>query len=564
MQVAARASLRLHLTAYEITRLKLPPFPYPKPMSNNDPAINRALEAASSSMSTGQSPQPELPPEALERGTSLWVDAWHRLRRHWAAMIGAGILCVMMGASLTAPWIARWVTGFAFDEQHLLGYARPPGARSVPRLNPTYDPDLRFEHADLNHDDKVSADELQTILSLAEFSRFDTDQDRRLSPDEIADAPVYRIDLPGEGDTLRLTIYAAYIMAMEQRFDALDLDHDHHLSPSELETSLTPAADAPQHIRLFTTILQDAARDPEQAQEHKALHRHEIRLRGRALLDAACVDLAACPLQADGAAFLTDIFPLSQSRDFIRSLDTNSDGALQPFEFQGVPVARTHWLGTDESGRDLLTRLLYGGRISFAVGLLATLVSLVIGVTWGATAGYLGGKVDNVMMRVVDILYGLPFMFLVILLMVVFGRDIKLLFIALGAVQWLTMSRIVRGQVMSLKRREFVEAARAIGVSGPRIVLRHLIPNALGPIIVYATLMVPAVMLEEAFLSFLGLGVQAPMASFGTLVSAGAEDMATYPWLILYPGLVLAVTLLSLNFVGDGLRDALDPQARKA
>ncbi len=534
-------------------------------MSNNDPAINRALEAASSSMSGGQSPQPELPPEALERGTSLWVDAWHRLRRHWAAMIGAGILFVMMGASLTAPWIARWVTGFAFDEQHLLGYARPPGARSVPRLHPTYDPDLRFEHADLNRDGAVSADELQKILSLAEFTRFDTDQNQRLSPDEIADAPVYRIDLPGEGDTLRLTVYAAYIMAMEQQFDALDLDRDHHLSFSELETSLTSPADAPQHVRLFSTMLQTAGQSQEQGQEqeHKNLHRHEVRLHGRALLDAVCVDLAACPLQGEGAAFLTDIFPLSQARDFIRPLDSNGDGALQPFEFQGVPQARTHWLGTDESGRDLLTRLLYGGRISFAVGLLATLVSLVIGVTWGATAGYLGGKVDNVMMRVVDVLYGLPFMFLVILLMVVFGRDIKLLFIALGAVQWLTMSRIVRGQVLSLKRREFVEAARAIGVSGPRIVMRHLIPNALGPIIVYATLMVPAVMLEEAFLSFLGLGVQAPMASFGTLVSAGAEDMATYPWLILYPGLVLAVTLLSLNFVGDGLRDALDPQARK-
>jgi oligopeptide transport system permease protein len=219
-----------------------------------------------------------------------------------------------------------------------------------------------------------------------------------------------------------------------------------------------------------------------------------------------------------------------------------------------------HPLGTDELGRDLLTRTLYGARISFAVGILATAVSLTIGVAYGALAGFRGGRVDHAMMRIVDILYGLPFMFFVILLMVFFGRNILNLFIALGAVQWLTMARIVRGQVLSLRVREFVLAAHAMGAPPARVLVRHLLPNAVGPIVVYATLTVPAIMLEEAFLSFLGLGVQPPMASWGSLAAEGAAAMEAYPWLIIGPGAALAVTLLSLNFLGDGLRDACDPQ----
>lgn len=268
-------------------------------------------------------------------------------------------------------------------------------------------------------------------------------------------------------------------------------------------------------------------------------------------------------LQIDETRTFTEIFPRPEADAFLRKYDQNKDEALSPAEFPGVPEPRAHIIGSDTAGRDLLTRLLYGGRISLAVGLLATLVSFLIGVTWGATAGFLGGRVDNLMMRVVDVMYGLPFMFVVILLMVLFGKNILLLFLALGAVQWLTMSRIVRGQVISLKNREFVEAAHSIGVSKLKIIFRHLIPNALGPIIVYSTLTVPAVMLEEAFLSFLGLGVQPPYASWGSLASEGRVALEDYPWLILYPGLALAITLLSLNFLGDGLRDALDPQMKK-
>ena len=237
----------------------------------------------------------------------------------------------------------------------------------------------------------------------------------------------------------------------------------------------------------------------------------------------------------------------------------------QDLERQLQSPSLHHPFGTDLTGRDLLTRTLYGGRLSLAVGLVATFVSLVIGVTWGAVAGYKGGAADNVMMRVVDLLYSLPFMFFVILLVAYFGRHLVLLFLALGAVQWLTMSRIVRGQMIQLRNQEFVTAVVALGASHRRIIFRHLLPNLLGPIIVYATLTVPAVMLEEAFLSFLGLGVQPPNSSWGLLAAEGASAITavhTAWWLILFPGLALGLTLFALNFLGDGLRDALDPRLR--
>lgn len=240
----------------------------------------------------------------------------------------------------------------------------------------------------------------------------------------------------------------------------------------------------------------------------------------------------------------------------------------QSYETQDLRLGATapsaaHWLGTDTLGRDLLVRILYGGQISISVGLCATAVALTIGVLYGTVSGFLGGKVDAFMMRIVDIIFALPFTVFVILLMVFFGRKFVLLFAAIGAVQWLTMARIVRGQVQSLRHQEFIEAAEALGLSKLRIIFRHMIPNALGPIIVYATLTVPSVMLLEAFLSFLGLGVQPPMSSWGVLIKEGADSMEEFPWLLIYPGLFLAVTLFSLNFLGDGLRDALDPRAAK-
>jgi oligopeptide transport system permease protein len=227
------------------------------------------------------------------------------------------------------------------------------------------------------------------------------------------------------------------------------------------------------------------------------------------------------------------------------------------------PPSFKHWLGTDQLGRDLLTRLLFGGRISLMVGLVATFVALTIGVVYGAISGYAGGKIDRVMMRIVDILYALPFTIFVILLMVFFGRNLLLLFVAIGAVEWLTMARIVRGQIMSIKRMDYIEAARSLGLGTPRIIFRHMIPNILGPIIVYTTLTIPGVMLLEAFLSFLGLGVQPPMSSWGVLIKDGAERMEEYPWMLIFPGTIFSLTLFSLNFLGDGLRDALDVRAAK-
>jgi len=233
----------------------------------------------------------------------------------------------------------------------------------------------------------------------------------------------------------------------------------------------------------------------------------------------------------------------------------------QNLDLGATPPSSAHWFGTDTLGRDLFTRILYGSRVSLLVGFLSTVVALTIGVLWGTVSGYFGGRLDMVMMRIVDILYALPFTIFIILLMVVFGRNIYLLFITIGAVEWLTMARIVRSQVMSIRNQEYIDAVISMGLSRPRIIFRHILPNILGPVIVYTTLTIPGIILLESFLSFLGLGVQPPMSSWGSLISSGVETMEEYPWLLVFPSLTLSLTLFSLNFLGDGLRDAIDPRS---
>ncbi len=262
---------------------------------------------------------------------------------------------------------------------------------------------------------------------------------------------------------------------------------------------------------------------------------------------AAVLSIAVLTLLVAGAIFGPGLAP--------HAYDTiNREDVWDP------PLTGSFWLGTESLGRDILARLLIGLRVSLAVGVVATTVSLVIGVAWGAVAGYVGGRTDELMMRFVDGLYALPFIFIVILLTVVLGRSIVLIFVAIGAVEWLTMARIVRGQTLALKQKEFVEAARAAGLTDLAIVTRHIVPNLMGPVVVYVTLTIPSVILAESFLSFLGLGVREPLTSLGALVSKGAQDMEAAPWLLIFASTLMVVTLMCLNFLGDGLRDALDPK----
>ena len=343
------------------------------------------------------------------------------------------------------------------------------------------------------------------------------------------------------------------------------------LVPVEMEKGVSLWQDAWRRLRRnHRAVFGDGGEDPVLAlDEHhvRSRHRTSTNLRPRQVLKHGHRPVQHLAEPADignhlavfGATFLVFMILLSLATPWIAPYGY----AEQDRVLGAAGPTADHWLGTDELGRDLLTRILFGGRISLLVGFTATAVSLIIGVFYGAISGFVGGRVDTIMMRIVDILYAMPFMIMVIILMVFFGRNFILLFLAIGFVEWLTMARIVRGQILSLKKREFVDAAVAMGFGRARILLVHLIPNALGPIIVYVTLTIPQVMLLEAVLSYLGLGIQPPMSSWGLLINDGVKVMEDYPWLLIFPSIALSTTLFALNFLGDGLRDALDPRVSK-
>ena len=491
----------------------------------------------------------------MTEARSPWQEAWGRLRKNRAAVAGSGWIVAMLGAGFGAPWLAEYAVGLSPEEQHTaLAYA-PPGVVDVSFDFPSYDATAgTFADVDTDGDGKVTCH----IEKLA----LDDAGARRLLVGALG---------PGDSNwpTAARVPLAPFLAAWAGRV-------------------VCPELVALQRVERHWAFLTErfdratgmAAPLPELRQPDGKVSRMEYPQTAAAFADTELAQVVADlgllgdaglrRADADGDGFVTRAEAILQTRrsryhteHLLAAHDANRNLELEPSEFPGLPTVRTFWLGTDQKGRDLLVRLLHGARISLAVGLLGAAVALLIGISYGAIAGYAGGRLDNAMMRAVDVLYGLPFMFIVILLLVVAGRSTINLFIALGAVSWLSMARIVRGQVLAVRRREFVEAAEAMGVGRARILLRHVLPNTLGPVVVYATLSVPAIVLEEAFLSFLGLGVQPPAASWGTLISEGVRVMTEQPWLILYPAAALGLTVMALNFLGDGLRDALDPRSAR-
>lgn len=451
-----------------------------------------------------------------QKGVSLWGDAWRRLKKNRMAMVGLWIVIVMSALCGLAPVLAP------FDASRQFAWigAQPPG----------------FSHVNANN---------KNALVLGQTAEL---------PERYADAQTLEYAVQGEDvEEYRVKLRRGKISEIRQVAGALRVKRlDASASGHRLRLV---AQDGSTGEPLTGLVLEEKHKLPK-----------ALATKARVLV-LQYVKPAPAPIAITAAL----------EAGVVKSL-TRGGQPVERIEFDGRDVAEvrangseqsvTHWLGTDLSGRDLLSRTLWGGMISLLVGLVATVVSLVIGVVYGAISGYYGGWVDMILMAIVDVLYGIPYMFLVILLMVTVGRDILVLFVALGVVQWLTMARIVRGQILSLKQKEFVEAARMSGTGHLGIVFNHLIPNTLGVVIVYTTLTVPAVILQESFLAFIGLSVEwqgEARESWGALVNIGVKALGSSgerSWLLLVPSIAMALTLFSLNFLGDGLRDALDPQQR--
>lgn len=465
-----------------------------------------------------------------------WRLAARRFRRSRAALASAGLVALFALTGLAAPLASRWWTRFDPNELHSdLAFA-PPGTRDVPEAWPSYDGDANA------------------------FARLDADGDGRLA--------CVRIPAPGDGVPLLPLLKRDWPVIHDEIVRAV----------AAVEAQGVPLSDLLRHEfgRLSCPEL-DALRGLWRDTYHDLVRRRDGS--GGAAPDGVLTpaELPAGALPAAGPAFaaldgdgdgrVTDSEVRAATRHLrfdparlLAAHDADGDLAIDRAEFPGLPELVAFRLGTDSSGRDLLTRLLHGARVSLLVGVMATLVSFLVGVVWGATAGYAGRVTDEAMMRFVDVLYALPFPFLVILALTVVGQSVVHLFVLLGLVQWMTMARVVRGQVRSLRTAPFVRAAEAYGARRRTIVLGHLLRNAIGPVIAYATLMIPAVILEEAFLSFLGLGVPSGVPSWGVLIAEGARQIEDHPWLITTPALVLGVTLFAFHYVGEGLRRALDPR----
>lgn len=492
---------------------------------------------------TAPAPSPAAPasppaahPREAPKGVSLWSDAWRRLLKNKLAVGGL----IVIGAVALATLLARWLSPVDPEIQHFWVQALPPLSSH---------PDVR-NIATFEVGKRLNRQEVCDRLAGADGThRVVFDLRRR-------HAVEYRATVAGAGVVERLTQTigaaasdAVAVAGPDEFFEQLGTDGQ----------PLRDAAGQPRLVRDATLgpgLPTPPGFAPTRPSGRWVLVFRRVAQRPEGLTmdlaDGVVTALTLAPGDGPGA---------SVTRDDVKGED------VRRLTLDGAELRLFHPLGTDKAGRDLFARILYGGQISLMIALVATLVSLSIGVLYGAISGYAGGRTDQLLMRIVDILYGLPYIFLVIILMVTLGKDLWVLFVALGAVQWLTMARIVRGQVLSLKEKEFVQAARTTGASAWAIITRHLIPNVLGVVTVYTTLTIPAVVLQESFLAFIGLGVQYEgrnLASWGALVKDGMDNLGTTAaganwWLLVYPSLVMSATLFAFNFVGDGLRDALDP-----